>query len=82
MKTWVFRFSGWRFRCQNDRGSPGEGSAVAVQLVRGCKYSAIGTLTYVEGGNILALEFFTNKGEVDYFCRAYINAIIPSISSL
>lgn len=61
-----------------------EGSAVAVQLVRGdVNIAAIGTLTYMEGGNILALgHSFTNKGEVDYLLsRAYINAIIPSISS-
>ncbi len=60
------------------------GSAVAVQLVRGdINIAAIGTLTYMENGKILALgHSFTNKGDVDYLLsRAYINAIIPSISS-
>jgi len=60
------------------------GSAVAVQLVRGdVNIAAIGTLTYNENGKILAFgHSFTNKGDVDYLLsRAYINSIIPSISS-
>ena len=57
---------------------------MAVQLVRGdVNIAAIGTLTYNENGKILAFgHSFTNKGDVDYLLsRAYINSIIPSISS-
>lgn len=58
------------------------GSAIAVQLVRGdINISSIGTLTYIDGDDILAFGHpFMNKGQSNYFLsRAYINGVIPSI---
>ena len=57
------------------------GSAVAVQLVRGdISIASIGTLTYINNGDILAFGHpFTNKGDVNFLLsKAYINTIIPS----
>ena len=84
MKTWAFRFSGWRLGARTDTEEAlEEGSAVAVQLVRGdVNIAAIGTLTYMEGEIYWPWGILLPIRRGDYLLsRAYINAIIPSISS-
>ncbi|MGM0437606.1 MAG: SpoIVB peptidase S55 domain-containing protein [Bacillota bacterium] len=57
------------------------GSAIAVQLVKGdINVSSIGTVTYINGNDILAFgHSFTNRGNVNFLLsEAYINATIPN----
>lgn len=58
------------------------GSALGVQLVRGgVEMGAIGTVTYVKNGEILAFGHpFLNKGQVNLpLTTAYIHKTVPSI---
>ncbi len=56
------------------------GSAISVQLARGdVSIASIGTLTYREGNNIVAMGHpFTHRGDVNFLLgQAHISSIIP-----
>ncbi|MCI5837019.1 MAG: SpoIVB peptidase S55 [Veillonellaceae bacterium] len=60
------------------------GSAVAVTLVTGdVKLGAVGTVTYVDEGRVLAFGHpFLKRGKLDYFMHnSYIFTVVPSLQS-
>ncbi|MFW6238538.1 MAG: SpoIVB peptidase S55 domain-containing protein [Halanaerobiales bacterium] len=72
--------TGGRYRSANEN-EPEPGSAVAVQLVRGdVNVSSVGTLTYVDGDQVLAYGHpIINRGEVGFLLSgAHISGVIPS----
>lgn len=60
------------------------GSAVGVQLARGyIEAGAVGTVSYIDGNNILAFgHSFLNKGSIDFpLATAYVHQVISNLSS-
>jgi len=69
---------------ENEKVALEPGSAAGVQLMRGdIDMTAIGTVTYREGDNILAFGHpFLKRGGVGYFLTsAYIHQTIPSLET-
>lgn len=66
------------------KGKLQPGSAVGVQLAKGyIEAGAVGTVSYVDGNNILAFgHSFLNKGSIDFpLSTAYVHQVISNLAS-